>query len=94
MDIWTFVEEMKKLLNMKVTVALIVVGAPGMISNWLVKWLKELKIKGEEDHSNYSIIKICQNTEKFWEDLRRVAITNFSEKASANAGVKNSQRSK
>ena len=45
---------------------------------------RELGNKGtKEDHPNYSIIKIGQNTEKCPGDLRRLA---------ANAGVKNSKR--
>ena len=47
------------------------------------------------DYPNYSIIKIVQNTEKSPGDLRRFAVTQDpSGKPSANAGVKNSQRSK
>ena len=47
-----------------------------------------------ENHPDYSIIKIGQNTEKSPGDLRRLAVTQTSvKKPSTNAGVKNSQRS-
>ena len=45
-----------------------------------------------EDHPNYSIVKIDQNTEKSPGDLRRLAVTqNSCERKSANTDVKNSQ---
>ena len=46
------------------------------------------------DHPNYSITKNCQDTEKSPRDLRRLAVTHSSERPSANAGIKNSQKSK
>ena len=46
------------------------------------------------DHPNYSIVEIDQNTKKSPGDLRRLAVTYSRGKPSANAGVKNSQKSK
>ena len=56
-----------------------------------------LRKKGaNRDHSEYSIIKINQNTEKSVRDLRRLAVsqTPGEKKQSANAKVKNSKTSK
>ena len=46
------------------------------------------------DYPNYSIVEIGHNTEKNPVDLKRLAVSNSSEKPSANAGVKNSQKGK
>ena len=47
------------------------------------------------DHPDYSIVKIGQNTEKSPGDLRKTFChSNYSEKLSANVGVKNSEKSK
>ena len=45
------------------------------------------------DHPNYIFIKISQSTEKSPRDRRRLAVTHSWGKPSANAGVKNSQKS-
>ena len=44
------------------------------------------------DHPNYSIIDIGQNTDKTPGDF--LSLSNASEKPSANAGIKNFQKSK
>ena len=47
------------------------------------------------DHQNYSTVEISQNTKKRPGDLRRLAVTQDSNrKPSAKAGMKNSQMSK
>ena len=44
------------------------------------------------DHPDYKIIEISQNTEKNPGDLKRFGVTqDFSERLSANVGMKNSQ---
>ena len=70
---------------MKVTV---VIGAFGKIPETLIKGQEDLEIRGQLN----SISKIGQNTEKSPGDLRNL-LSNSCEKPSANAGVKNSQRS-
>ena len=52
--------------------------------------------RANEDHQNYCIIKIGQNTEESPGELRRLSTLNHSisrEKPPANADVKNSQNS-
>ena len=44
-----------------------------------------------EDHPNYSIAKIDQNTEKCPRDVRRLAVTQTPVKESTWAGVKKLQ---
>ena len=66
--------ELKKLWNMKVTVIPVIIGALGTIPKGLVKGLKDLEIRTSRDHSDNSIIKISQNTEKSPGDLR-LAVT-------------------
>ena len=61
---------------MKVMVIPIVFGALGTIPKGLLKGLKNLT--NNEDHPNYSIIKIGQNTGKSPEDLGRLAVTQIS----------------
>ena len=52
------------------------VGALGTITNGLVKRLKNLQNqRTSRDHPDYSITKICQNTEKSPEDLSRLAVS-------------------
>ena len=68
--------ELKKLLNMNVTVIPIVIGALGMISKGLVKKTEGVwNRKKSRDHPNYSIVKVGQNTEKSPGDLKKLAIT-------------------
>ena len=43
------------------TVIPVVIGALETIPKGLVKWLEELEVREDAD---YSIIKICENTEK------------------------------
>ena len=81
---------------MKVTVIPIVVGALGMIHKKIGERTGRLRNqKTCRDHLDYSIIKIGQKTEKSPGDLKKICChSNSSEKPSAYAGVKNSQRSK
>ena len=73
---------------MKVALIPILVGALGIISKGLVKEMEDLEIR---DHPDYSIIKICQNTEKSPGDLRRPAVPQTPVR---KIDVKNPQRSK
>ena len=54
----------------------IVIGALGTVTKGLIQELKDWEIKrASENHPNYSIIEIGQNTEKSPGDLRRLAVT-------------------
>ena len=55
-----------------------------------------LEIEGwAQDHPNYSVIEISQNTEKESRSPEETCChSDSSERPSANGGVKNSQRSK
>ena len=58
---------------MKVTVIPILIGALGTVIKGLVQ--------GLEDHPNYCIIEIGQNTQKSHGDLMRLAITQAPEES-------------
>ena len=77
---------------MKVTVILIVIGALSTVSKELIKRPEDLGIRGQV--KTKSIVEIGQNTEKSPGDLRRRTVTDSRGKPSANASVKNSQKSK
>ena len=65
----------KKLRNMKMTAIPIVIGALMTVTKGLVKGTGELRNKRTSgDHPNYSIIEVCQNTEKSSGVLRRFAV--------------------
>ena len=70
-----FARELKKLLNMRVTVIPVVFGALGTVSKGLEKGtgINENQRKNR-DHTNYSIVEIGQNTEKSPLDLRRLVV--------------------
>ena len=79
---------------MKVTIIPIVIGAFGTVTKGLLKGLEDLEVGGRvETYPNNSIIEDGQNTEKSPE--KRLEETccrsNFSERPSANADVKNSK---
>ena len=57
-------------------VILIVIGALGTIPKGLVHGLENLKIRGQVE--TISVIKIDQNTEKFLEDFKKLAVTQTS----------------
>ena len=65
--------ELKNLWNMKIMVILIIIGTLGTFTKRQVQVLEDLFIS--RGNSNYSIIKIYQNTEKCPGDLRRLAVT-------------------
>ena len=77
---------------MKVTVIPIVIGALGTIPKGLVKKLKELRI-GElaEIIQTTTLLRSIRKYGKIPGDLRRLAVTHFSERPSADVGVKNPQ---
>ena len=70
-------------------------------SNWLTQYQRigtgtgGLRNKRtSEDHLNYSIVEISQNTKKSPGDLETCCHTNCSEKPSASVDVKNSRNGK
>ena len=65
--------ELKRLWNMKVMVILIVISALGTVTKGLVQGLEDLEKTGQ-DHPNYCIIEILQNTEKSPGHLKRLAV--------------------
>ena len=74
------------------TVIPIVIGALSTVTKGLVQELGNKRTSG--NLPNYSIIKIGQNIEKSPGNLRRLTVTQIpAKKTSANAGVKNSQKS-
>ena len=78
----------KKLLNMRVTLIPIVSGTLGTVPKGLDQGLKELEIR---ERIETVLAKIGQNTEKSPGDLRRLIVTQTSEKKpSANADLRNS----
>ena len=60
---------------MKVTIIPIVIGALDTVTQGLVPGLEDLVKRMSEDHPNYSIIEIGQNTEKSPGELKRLAVT-------------------
>ena len=83
--------ELKKLWNMEVKIIPIVIGAFGTFSKGLLKELEDLGIRGRVWPS-----KLLHNWERpeYWEESWRFEATcclsNFSERPSAKADVKNS----
>ena len=81
--------ELKKLWNIKVTIIPVVVGAFGTVTKGLLKGQEDLEIKGlVETTKATTFLRMARI-------LRRVEGTcchsNFSERSSVNAGVKNSK---
>ena len=83
--------ELKKLLNMKVTIIPIVIGAFGTVTKGLLKGLEDLEVGGRVDPSKRQ--RYWERPE-YWEESRRLEETcchsDSSEKPSANADVKSS----
>ena len=82
--------ELKILWIMKVAVIPIVIGALGTIPRGLVKGLGDSEIRGQEE--TIQITVLLKN--EFWRLEEACCHSNSSGKPSANASVKNSQRSK
>ena len=84
-------KELKKLWNMKVTVIPIVIGMLGIVTKRLAERL-------EENEWRPSKLQHYQDRSEYWEEpwrLKEICChSNPCEKSSANAGVKNSQKSK
>ena len=83
-----FARELKKLLNMQVTIIPIVIGAFGTVTNGLLKRLEDLEVGGRvETIQTTALLRTARI-------LRRVPETCYhsdsSEKPSANADVKSS----
>ena len=87
--------EQKKLWNMKMTVIPIVIGMLSTVTKGLVQGLKELEIRTQWRPSKW---QNCWDWPEYWEDSWRLEETcchsNSSERSSADASVKNSQRNK
>ena len=64
--------ELKKLLNIKVTIIPIVIGALGTVTKGLLQRLGLGNNRMSGDHLNYCFIEITQNTEKSPDDLGRL----------------------
>ena len=74
---------------MKVTAVPIVIGAIGTVTKGLVQRLKNLEIRGRvETIQTPALLRLVRILKKVLE------ASDSSEKPSANAGVKNSQKSK
>ena len=68
--------ELKRLLNMNVTIVSIVTGAFGSVSNGVLKGLEDLEVGGRlETIQTTGLLKTAQNTEKSPGDLRILAVT-------------------
>ena len=66
---------------MRMTIVPIVIGALGTVTKGLLKGLEDLEVgRTSGDPPNDSIIENGQNTEKSPGDLRRLAVTQTSEK--------------
>ena len=80
---------------MKVTVIPIVIGVLSIVTKGLVKVLKDLEIRGQVETIQTTALlrsaKILRRILETWGDLLSLKL---QRKPSANAGVKNSQRSK
>ena len=64
--------ELKKLWNMKMTVIPIVIGAPGTVTQWLVKGQEELEIKIRVETIQMTALlrlRILKRVLETWEDL-------------------------
>ena len=84
--------ELKKLLNMKVTIVPIMIGAFGAVNNGLLKGLEDKGIRGRvEIIQTTALLRTARITEKSPGDLRRLAVTGSSERPSAKADAKNFQ---
>ena len=79
---------------MKVTIIPSLIGAFGTVTKRLLKGTGELRSwQTSGDHPNYSIIENGQNTEKSpWRLEETCCHSDSSERPSANADVKNSNR--
>ena len=88
-EYYDLARELKKLWNMKVTTAPVVIGALGTVTKWLLKGLEDLEVGvgGGRDYPNDSIAKDSQNTETSPGDLRRLSVT----QTPVNTDVKNSR---
>ena len=71
----------KKLLNMRMMVIPILVGTLGTVPKWFRNTTGGTGDQRENrDHTDHSIVKIDENTEKSPGDLRRLAVTHTSVK--------------
>ena len=80
--------EIKKLLNMKVTVISIVIGAHGTVTKGLVKELEDLEIRGRVE--TILTTALPEYREESWK-LEETCYSNSGERPSSNAEVKKSQ---
>ena len=85
--------ELKKLWNMKVTIIPMVIGAFSTVTTGLIKGMEDLEIKGQVE-----TIKLLHYWDRpeYWEESciheETCCHSNSSERPSANADVKNSER--
>ena len=80
----------KKLWNMKLTFIPIVIGALGKVIEGLLKGLEDLEIRGQVE--TIQTITLLRSARIVRRVLEICCHSNFSEKLSASADVKNSER--
>ena len=84
-----FARELKKLWNIKVTIIPIVIGAFGTVTKELLKGLEDLEVGGwVEAIQTTALWRMARILKRA---LETFCHSNFSERPSANADVKNSQ---
>ncbi len=67
--------ELSKLQKTRVTRIPVVIGTFGTIPRGLERGLEELEIRMNQDHLDYRIVEISQNTKKNTGDLRKLGIS-------------------
>ena len=89
------VRELKKLWNMKVTIISIGISVFGTVTKGLLKGVEDLEVGRRVETIETTVLlrtaRILRIVQETWEDCCH---SDSSEKPSANAGVKNSQKSK
>ena len=80
---------------MKLTLISSLIGALGTVTKGKVQGLKNLEIRAQEETIQTSaLLKSARILKKSWKLKETCDPSDYSEKPSANTGVKNSQRSK
>ena len=81
--------ELKKLWNMKVTIVSIMIGAFGTITKGLLKGLEDLEVGGQVETIQMTALL---RTARILRRVLEICHSDSSEKPSANADVKNSNK--
>ena len=86
-------KESKKLWNMKVTIAPIVIGTFGTVTEGLLKGREDLEVGGlVETIQMTAMLRTARIQRRTWRLEETCCHSNSSEKPSANTDVKNSKR--